>query len=112
MPGLGASAPSTHLPWPRPFTTVIVDADGDSFGLPPPGQGVRIEPLWIEQHADDVRQLDRHGQFEEVGVMAGDARKASAPGRLVTIYRRLPRDLGRATGVQRFGLIHWSGTAR
>ena len=27
---------------------------GDSFAVPNPGQGMRIEPLWVEQHADDI----------------------------------------------------------
>ena len=96
-------------PWPRPFATVIVDGGGDSFGFPSTGQGVRIEPLWVEQHANDLRQLDHLTEFVEVGVMAGYPRSAFVPGRLVTVYRRLPGELGRGTGVQRFGLIQWSG---
>jgi hypothetical protein len=98
-------------PWPRPFATVIVDGGGDSFGFPSTGQGVRIEPLWVEQRANDLRQLDRLTEFVEVGVMAGYPRSAFVPGRLVTVYRRLPRELGRGTGVQRFGRIQWSGLA-
>ena len=96
-------------PFPRPFSTVIIDARGDSFGFPSPGQGVRIEPLWVEQHADDLRRLDARTEFVEVGVMAGYPRSVFVPGRLVTIYRRLPRELGRGTGTQRFGLIQWNG---
>ena len=101
--------PANSEPWPRPFSTVIIDSPGDSFAFPSPGQGVRIEPLWVEQHADDLRQLDRRTEFVEVGIMAGYPRSAFVPGRLVTIYRRLPRELGRGTGVQRFGLIQWNG---
>jgi hypothetical protein len=96
-------------PWPRPFSTVIVDGRGDSFGYPNPGMGVRIEPLWVEQHADDLRQLDRRTPFLDVGVMAAYPRAAFVSGRLVTIYRRLPAEPGRTGGVQRFGLIQWSG---
>jgi hypothetical protein len=95
-------------PWPRPFSTAIVDAGDDSFG----GRGVRIEPLWVEQHADDLRQLDARTQFADVGLMAGYARSAFVQGRLVTIYRRLPGAPGQPTGVQRFGLIRWSGTTQ
>jgi hypothetical protein len=101
--------PANSEPWPRPFATVIVEPHGDSFGFPSPGSGVRVEPLWVEQHADDVRQLDRRTEFGEVGVMAAYPRSAFVPGRLITIYRHMPRELGRGTGVQRYGLIQWSG---
>ena len=98
-------------PYPRPFSTVIVEPHGDSFGFPSPGTGVRVEPLWVEQQADDLRLLDRRTEFTDVGVMAGYPRSAFVPGRLITIYLRLPPELGRpnGTGVQRYGLIQWSG---
>jgi hypothetical protein len=101
--------PANADPWPRPFSTVIVEAHGDSFGFPSPGDGVRVEPLWAEQHADDLRLLDRRTEFADVGVMAAYPRSAFVAGRLITIYLRLPRELGRGTGVQRFGLIQWNG---
>ena len=101
--------PANAEPWPRPLSTVIVEPHGDSFGFPSPGTGVRVEPLWVEQHADDLRLLDRRTEFADVGVMAGFPRSAFMPGRLITIYLRLPRELGRGTGVQRYGLIQWSG---
>jgi hypothetical protein len=103
--------PANADPWPRPFSTVIVEPHGDSFGFPSPGYGVRVEPLWTEQHADDLRVLDRRTEYADVGVMAGYPRSAFVPGRLITIYLRLPRELGRGTGVQRYGLIQWSGVA-
>jgi hypothetical protein len=103
--------PANSEPWPRPFSTVIVEPHGDSFGFPSPGSGVRVEPLWVEQHAEDLRQLDRRTEFGEVGVMAAYPRHAFVPGRLITIYRHMPRELGRGTGVQRYGLIQWSGTS-
>jgi hypothetical protein len=102
-------APANAEPWPRPFSTVIVEPHGDSFGFPSPGSGVRVEPLWVEQQADDLRLLDRRTEFTDVGVMAGYPRSAFVPGRLITIYLRLPREVGRGTGVQRYGLIQWSG---
>ena len=104
--------PANEAPWPRPFSTVIVEAHGDSFGFPSPGHGVRVEPLWVEQHADDLRQLDPRTEFGDVGVMAAFPRAAFVPGRLITIYRRMPRELGRGTGVQRYGLVQWSGVTR
>jgi hypothetical protein len=51
-------ASANSEPLPRPFSTVIVDGRGDSFGSPSRDQDVRIEPVWVEQHADDLRQLD------------------------------------------------------
>src|SRR5438105_1867121 len=36
--------PANAEPWPRPFSTVIVEPHGDSFGFPSPGTGVRVEP--------------------------------------------------------------------
>ena len=104
--------PANAEPWPRPFATVIVEPHGDSFGFPSPGSGVRVEPLWVEQHADDLRQLDRRTEFAEVGVMAAYPRTAFVPGRLITIYRRMEPQPGRPTGVQRFGLIQWSGMSK
>jgi hypothetical protein len=101
--------PANADPWPRPFSTVIVEPHGDSFGFPSPGSGVRVEPLWVEQHADDLRLLDRRTEFADVGVMAAFPRAAFVPGRLITIYRRMAPEPGRPTGVQRYGLIQWSG---
>jgi hypothetical protein len=91
-------------PWPRPFSAAVVE-DGDSVG----GK-LRIEPLWTQQHADELRQLDTHTSFQDVGVMAAFPRSAFIPGRVVVIYLRLPSEPGRYRGVQRFGLIDWNGT--
>ena len=98
-------------PLPRPFSTVIVEPHGDSFGFPSPGSGVRVEPLWVEQHAEELRQLDRRTEFGDVGVMAAFPRPAFVPGRLITIYLRLRAESGGERRVQRFGLIQWNGTA-
>jgi hypothetical protein len=90
-------------PVPRPFSAVIVQR-GDYWAVP------RTEPLWIEQHADDVRQLDPQRQFKEVGVMAGFNRSAFVPGHAIIIYRRLPpSELGASRATQRFGRIEWNG---
>ena len=91
-------------PLPRPFSAVIVERGGYS-AVP------RTEPLWIEQHAEDMRRLDPQRSFQDVGVMAAFPRSAFVPGHSVIIYRALPStEPGRSTGVQRFGLIQWSGT--
>ena len=103
--------PGNGDPWPRPFATVIVDGRGDSFGSPNPGHGVRIDPLWVEQDADDLRRLDRRTTFADVGIMAAYPRTAFVPGRLITVYRSLPSEPGRLQGVQRYGLIQWNGVA-
>jgi hypothetical protein len=90
-------------PWARPFSASIVE-DGDAFG----GR-LRIEPLWTLQNADELRELDTRTPFQEVGVMAAFPRSAFVPGRLVTIYLRLPSEPGQLRGVQKFGLIEWNG---
>lgn len=90
-------------PWPRPFSAVIVER-GDYGAVP------RTEPLWIEQHAGDIRQLDPQRQLKEVGVMAGFDRSAFVPGHAIIIYRRLPpSELGASRATQRFGRIDWDG---
>jgi hypothetical protein len=89
-------------PWSRPFSSAIVE-EGDSFG----GKQ-RILPLWTQQSADELRQVDTRTAFQDVGVMAFP-RSAFVPGRLVTIYLRLPSEQGQLRGVQRFGLIEWIG---
>ena len=70
-------------PWPRPFSAVIVER-GIYSSVP------RVEPLWTEQHADDIRQLDPGRSFSQVGVMAAFPRSAFVPGHIVIIYRALP----------------------
>lgn len=91
-------------PWPRPFSVAIVE-EGDSVGAK-----LRIEPLWTQQNADELRRLDTHTSFHDVGVMAAFPRSAFVPGRIVVIYLRLPTSQPREyRGVQRFGLIEWNG---
>jgi hypothetical protein len=91
-------------PFERPFSAVIVER-GDYSAVP------RVEPLWVEQHAEDLRQLDPERSFREVGVMAAFPRSAFVPGRSVIIYRVLPpTEPGGGSGVQRFGRIEWNGT--
>jgi hypothetical protein len=91
-------------PVARPFSAVIVER-GDYNAVP------RSEPLWVEQHAEDIRQLDPQRSFQDVGVMAAFPRAAFVPGHSVIIYRALPpTETGQSKGVQRFGLIQWSGT--
>lgn len=63
-------------PVPRPFSAVIVERGGYS-AVP------RTEPLWIQQHAKDIRQLDPQRPFQEVGGMAGFNRSAFVPGHFV-----------------------------
>lgn len=91
-------------PWPRPFSAVIVENGGMSCGTLP-----RVEPVWADQHADDLRQLDPMTTFDEVGVMAAFPRSAFVPGRFVNIYVSLRTEVGAWRCVQRFGLIDWSG---
>lgn len=98
IPPIGGSEP-----WVRPFSSAIVE-EGDSFG----GK-LRILPVWTDQSANDLRQLDTRTSFQEVGVMAAFPRSAFVPGRLVTIYLRLPSEPKQLRGVQRLGLIEWNG---
>jgi hypothetical protein len=56
------------------------------------------------------KKRDHTRSFPEVGVVAAFSRSAFVPGHIVIIYRALPpTDTGTSTGVQRFGLIEWSG---
>jgi hypothetical protein len=90
--------------WSRPFSVLIAE-EGDSVG----GK-LKVEPVWTLQNADDLRRLDNHTPFRDVGVMAAFPRSAFVPGRLVVIYLRLPTSHPREyKGVQRFGLIEWNG---
>ena len=80
--------------WPR----LVLVENGDAWAAP------RIEPLWADQTADDLRQLDPTTPFEDMGVMAAFPR--SAFGRFVTIYVDLPAEGGhKRRRVQRFGKI-------
>jgi hypothetical protein len=54
---------SGEPPWPRPFSAVIV-AHGTYSSAP------RVEPLWTDQRADDILQLDRSRSFRDIGVAA------------------------------------------
>ena len=91
-------------PWPRPFSAVIVENGGMSCGTLP-----RVEPVWADQRADDLRQLDPTTPFDDVGVMAAFPRSAFVPGRFVNIYVSLRTEVAARECVQRFGLIEWSG---
>ncbi len=102
---LWAIPPIAGAPPPaRPFSAVIVEQRGGYSSVP------RVEPLWVEQDAQDLRQLDPERSFREVGVMAAFPRSAFVPGHLVIIYRVLePTELGAERGVQRFGRLEWNG---
>jgi hypothetical protein len=98
----------------RPFSTVIVEdgpGGGDSWSPR------RIEPLWVRQDAEDLRQIDPETPFKEVGVMAAFPRSAFVAGRLITVYTNLPCypdrpcEPGHHKGVQVFGRIEWNGGA-
>jgi hypothetical protein len=93
-------------PWPRPFSAVIVENGGMSCGTLP-----RVEPVWADQRADDLRQLDPMTPFDDVGVMAAFPRSAFVPGRFVNIYVSLRSEVAAWECVQRFGLIQWSGVS-
>jgi hypothetical protein len=108
------------IPGPQPesiqrlFSTVIVEdgpGGGDSWSPR------RIEPLWVQQDAEDLRQIDPETPFKTVGVMAAFPRSAFVAGRLITIYTSLPCypdrpcEPGHRKGVQVFGRIEWSGGA-
>jgi hypothetical protein len=86
-------------PLPRPFSAGILLGKSEPPGMP-------IEPLWVQQDAEDLRQLDPTTTFEDVGVMAAFPRAAFVPGRLVRIFVPLPPLApGQVREVQRFGLI-------
>jgi hypothetical protein len=90
-------------PVPHPFSAVIVER-GDYSAVP------RTEPIWTEQHAEDIRQLDPQRFSQEVGVMAAFKRSAFVRGHSIIIYRTLaPSELGASRATQRFGRIEWNG---
>jgi hypothetical protein len=91
---------------PRPLSAVIVDDTPDgrtSWSLK------RIEPLWLEQNAEELRASDGQTKFRDVGIMAAFPRSAFVRGRLVTIFRDLPAEPGVHRGVQVFGRLNWRG---
>lgn len=86
-----------------PFSSVIVE-QASSWSVP------RVEPVWVQQTAEELRQLDSETAFPNVGVVAAFPRSAFVPGRLVTIYKELPSDTDQRRGIQVFGRIEWNGT--
>jgi hypothetical protein len=91
-------------PFPRPYSAVIERPDGNS-SVP------RVEPLWVEQDAEELRRLDPARSFESVGVVAAFPRSAFVSGSVVIIYRDFGRsESGQSRRVQRFGAIEWSGS--
>jgi hypothetical protein len=71
-----------HRPpsYPRPYKMAIVPA-----GQTPLGQH-RIDPVWIEQDASVIRELDTQTAFDGVGAVAAFPADAFVRGRLVFLY--------------------------
>lgn len=71
--------PDRPVSYPRPYKVSIVEQRNDPSGP------YRIDPIWIQQEATEIRQLDKHTTFEEVGAVAAFPRTAFVRGREVFI---------------------------
>lgn len=90
--------------FPRPYRLAIVDQGGDI-------RGKHVDPLWSDQQADDLRQLDQGTRFEEVGAIAAFPLVAFRRGRLVQIVSSPQQNQG--SGVRRaqaWAMIEWDGS--
>ena len=65
----------------RPYKLAVLE----SAGLIAP-DSMRVEPLWIDQQAADLAQLDDRLTHEDIGAVAAFPREAFAPGRWVYLY--------------------------
>jgi hypothetical protein len=65
----------------RPYKLGVLE----SPGLVAP-DSMRVEPLWIDQQAADLAQLDDRLTHEDIGAVAAFPREAFAPDRWVYLY--------------------------
>jgi hypothetical protein len=90
--------------FPRPYRLAIVDQGGDI-------RGKHVDPLWSDQQAEDLRQLDPGTRFEEVGAIAAFPLEAFRRSRLVQIVSSPQENQG--SGVRRaqaWAMIEWDGS--
>jgi hypothetical protein len=96
--------PDRPVSYPRPYKLAIVDQGNDPSGPS------RIDPIWIQQEATEIRQLDKHTPFEEVGAMAAFSRTAFVRGREVFISSKEYRNSSKQLVEQRISaIIEWDG---
>jgi hypothetical protein len=65
----------------RPYKLAVLESAG-LYGSDPTG----VQPLWIDQQAADLAQLDDRLTHKDIGAVAAFAREAFAPGRWVYLY--------------------------
>jgi hypothetical protein len=88
----------------RPYRIVIADHAG---GATSPD---RIEPAWIQQDADALREIDDRTTFQEIGASAAFPSSAFVPGRQVIFHSQpIVLENGAARTTQVFGTIEWDG---
>jgi hypothetical protein len=93
--------------YPRPYKLAIVEPGGDPTGPD------RIEPIWIEQEASVIQQLDAHTAFQEVGAVASFPRGALVPGRELFIYTsEYLNQRKQLVGHRISAVIEWNGAAK
>ena len=95
----------------RPYRMAIVEPSvGLEFAVRHPLQ--RIEPLWIDQQATDLGELDRRVRRDDVGAMAAFPRSAFIPGRRICLYSESRLDGGGVRVQIRSTTIEWDGNQR
>jgi hypothetical protein len=78
-----------------------------------PSGPYRIDPIWIQQEATEIRQLDKHTPFEEVGAVAAFPRTAFVRGREVFITSTEYQNSNRQFIEHRISaIIEWDGVGR
>jgi hypothetical protein len=98
--------PSRPPSYPRPYKIAIVNAGDDPAG------GKRVDPIWIQQEASELRQIDSRTPFEEVGAVAAFPRDAFVPGRHLFIYSDYWTEQKQFAGHRIWATIEWNGAAQ
>jgi hypothetical protein len=74
-------------PWRRPYGMTIVERGSGPYG-------VRFNPIWVLQTADDLRAIDKETEFQDVGAMAAFAPSAFLTGRQILLYSAISSSPG------------------
>lgn len=92
--------------YPRPYKIAIVNPSDD------PASVNRIDPIWIQQDASELRRLDNRTEYEDVGAMAAFPREAFVPGRQVFIYSDYWNKSKQLVGHRIGASIEWNGAEK
>jgi hypothetical protein len=94
--------------YPRPYRISIVEAGKDPRAID------RLDPVWIQQDALELQQLDTQTNFEDVGAVAAFPRAAFVPGRQVFIYtpQYVNRNKRHVSHRSPEATIEWNGSGK